>query len=100
MTDSANNPLLDLFPVPQKFMDIILEFCDKDHPASSTICGQTYLKRIAELGALDLEGFCGKLNYVFFTGNCVFTSDTFGEHTVGEVVDAIKRNSVLGSVLK
>jgi len=99
MNDAGNNLFADLFPpVPKKFLEMLLEHCDKSLDAGM-IHGGVYLKRFAELGLIDLESFCGRLNYVFFAGHSVFDPDLFGRFTVSEAADAIKQKSALGSVL-
>ena len=91
----------DLFPpVPQKFLELLFEYCDENNPAASIVCGGTYLKRLSELDVLDLDGFCDKLNYIFFTGIAVLYPDLFGTYNVNEIVEFIKEKSVLGSILK
>ena len=101
MEDFAIDPLADLFPpVPQEFMKILLEYCDKENPAISVINSKTYLKRLYELGMLDLDGLCDKLNYVFFNGNEVLELNLFGKYNIDEIVEFIKEKSALGSVLE
>jgi hypothetical protein len=87
-------------PVPQSFMEILLKYCTDDGSAASIICGGSYLKRLAEMGMLNLDGFCNELNYLFFTGHTVITTDVFGQYNVNEIVDIIREKSVMGSVLK
>ena len=89
----------DLFsPVPDRFLKMILEYCDKSVEPETIFCG-TYLKRWAELGLFDLDGFCDKLNYVFFAGRGVLDPGLFGEYNVGEIIGVIKEKSALGGVL-
>lgn len=95
-----NNPLADLFPpIPQKFLDILLKYGDKEGSLESSVFGGAYLKRFAELGILDLRGLCNELNYIFFANKAVLTPDIFGEYNVNEIVDLIKEKSILGSML-
>jgi len=101
MTETSKNPFADMFPpVPKAFLDEMYEYCDKDNPAISTVCGGTYLKRLSELGVLDLEGLCDKLNYLFFNRREVLYPDLFGEYDVSEIVALIKEKSMFGSMLK
>ena len=97
----CNEDYDDLFPpVSQEFLDIVHRYCDETTIEWRLINGNTYLKRLEEMGKLDLRGFCGALNYIFFTGREVFTPDIFGEYTVDEVVNHIRAKSVLGGALK
>ena len=95
-----NNPFADLFPpIPQKFVEMIVDYCGKDFDVN-TIHSGVYLKRLAELDLLDLNGFCGRLNYNFFAGHTVLNPDYFGIYNINEIVSIIKEKSALGSVLE
>jgi hypothetical protein len=94
------NPLADLFPpIPQKFLEILHKYCDEEGVAASIIHGGVYLKRLHEMGILDLDGLCNEINYIFFVGKAAVNPDMFGEHNVSEIVDFIRANSALGGVL-
>jgi len=99
-TEVVGNPLADMFPpIPPQFLEILHKYCDKEGNAASIICGGSYLKRLAEMGILDLDGFCNELNYVFFVGQAMISPDLFGQYNVNDIVEIIKEKSVLGSVL-
>ena len=90
----------DMFPpIPPRFLNILHKYCDDEGQAASIINGGSYLKRLDELGILNLEAFCGELNYVFFPRQKTITPDMFGQYNVSEIVEIIKEKSSLGSVL-
>ena len=78
---------------------MVLDYCDKSLDPCM-IHGGVYLKRLSELGLLDLDKLCGRLNYSFFANHTVLEPDSFGQYSVSEIVDIIKEKSMFGSVLK